>query len=261
MRERIGRGTGWLLGLAAGVAAACNSTTSPPQIDQPPPPPSPPPCSAAPSPDGVLPSLESPARGTVTDGQIVAQLCEGGALAYIQRTTPTTSPPNQLQLLMITATADLTSDFHIALPAEATRLELSATIDIDTPQPTDYTDGSTCGQIVLCAIFPVPASLHCPAMLESDVCPPGCMFSGTSCVPVEPAACYEAGKYNCNGGEGTGSWGLKLSSVEPYAGPDGGNSGDGLFVAHGSLGATLTNYAPDGDGGVTLSAVKMSLTF
>ncbi len=66
---------------------------------------------------------------------------------------------------------------------------------------------------------------------------------------------------NCNGGEGTGSWGLKLSSVEPYAGPDGGNSGDGLFVAHGSLGATLTNYAPDGDGGVTLSAVKMSLTF
>ena len=225
----------WTLVLASALATGCNSQPASTPGGEPSR------CTAAPLGDYViLPDLGSPARGSVAGSEIAGLLCDGGASAYMERTSATTSPPNQLDFLIDSYTSDPASNFQIALPTGATRLQLSVTIGPSAAQPGIYTEGNACGLISLCAIMP-PTLTPADCSTTADVCPPGCTRE-SNCVPAEPAICYEADTNPiCNGaiGSGQGSWRLTLSSVEPYTGSDGGVPGYEIFVTHGSLDASL----------------------
>jgi hypothetical protein len=223
-------------------------------------------CNAAPlSSDVVLPDLASPARGSVTGSEVVARLCDGGASAYMQRTSPTTSPPNQLEMIIGSYSADPKLDYNIALPTGATQLQLTVVIGPSAAQAGTYTESNACGFITLCASMPpIPTSVDCT--IKTDVCPPGCVRGASGCVPVEPATCWQANTNPyCSGYGGPaihaeGSWRLTLSSVEPYTGSGIDTSGYELFVTHGSLDATLVKV-DTGSGATPASNASLSLTF
>lgn len=262
MRQLIFRRRVWLLVLASAFAAACSRQLAPMQTELPAP------CNAAPLADDVLiPDVLSPANGSVTGSDVVARLCDGGASAYLQRTSPTTSPPSQLFVNISSDTVDRTRDFQIAFPADATRLQLGVNVGLNAAQPGVYTEGDTCGSIQVCAIFPAPTSVHCPVTPQDDMCPPGCAGLPPTCAPAEPATCYLANTNpSCNGGTSSaqGSWQLTLSSVEPYTGPESVAPGYDLFVIHGSLDATLVKIdsGSDVDAGATrTSTASLSLRF
>ncbi len=261
MRGLMVRRLGWLVAMASAFGAACSSRLVTTQTEA-----LPPPCSA-PLPDGgVLPNLTSPVHGSVTGSEVVATLCNGGASAYLERTAATVTPPDKLLVFIDSETVDPTRDFKIALPTAATRLQLAVNVGVSAAQPGTYTEAGECGDIILCAVMPPPASVQCPTTPQSDTCPPGCMFVGSlPCVPSEPTTCYEAATGStCNGGGppggARGSWHLTLSSVEPYDGPDSAAPNDGLFVIHGSLDATLLKIV-DGASSAGASQVNLSLSF
>lgn len=251
------------MALVSMFGAACNSQTTTTTQTEPPAS-----CMAPESDGGLVPGLLSPAQGTVTGSEVVARLCEGGASAYLQRTTPTTVPPDQLLVWISESSVDPARDFQIALPVGATRLSLSATIGLAGAQPGTFTESSACGGVTLCAVFPPTTSVSC-GPLTSDVCPPGCTISGNNCVPIEPATCYEAGNATaCWGGTGSGpgAWRLTVSSVDPYTVPDGGNPDQEFFVIHGRLDATLVKEVNSTPGAVDANApppitTSLSLTF
>jgi hypothetical protein len=252
-----------MLVLASGVAPACGGGSSPPQQTT-----LPAACTAGPlSSNVVLPDLGSPASGSVIGSELTARLCDGGASAYLQRTSATTSPPNQLQLNINSETADPSTNYTIALPTDATRLDLAVVLDPGAAQPGTYTDSSgTCGFIDLCAFFPVPASMNC-ATSGNDTCAPGCTFDSslTTCVPLEPETCWRASTATCDGGVGPAagsSWRLTLSSVDPYtpsANVD--TSGYELWVTHGSLDATLVKLDDTGAIATPTNTATLSLSF
>jgi hypothetical protein len=217
----------------------------------------------------VLPDLGSPAQGSVTGSEVTARLCNGGASAYLQRTSATTSPPNQLQLNINSETADPSMDFSYALPTDATRLELAVVLGPSAAQPGTYTDTSgTCGFVDVCAYFPAPASLQC-AVSGGDVCTPGCTFaanSSTTCVPLEPVTCWRASTATCDGGVGSvagSSWRLTLSSVDPYTPASNvDTSGYELWTTHGTLEATLVEFADaSGASADPTNTATLSLSF
>jgi len=265
MRELMFRRWLWGLAAAAVFAAACGSSQlSPPQTELPAP------CNAPPlSGDVVIPSVLSPANGSVTGAEVVARLCDGGASAYLQRTSSTTSPPNRVFVSISSATVDRTRDFQIASPAGATRLQLGVSVGLDAAQPGVYTEGDTCGSVQVCAIFPPPASVQCPPVTGGDICPPGCMGSSPPfCAPTEPATCYLANTNtdpSCTGSvsNAQGAWHLTLSSVESYTGPESVDPDYDLFVIHGSLDATLVKIDTGGaaTAGVGTSTASLSLRF
>src|SRR5262245_39134749 len=215
----------WMVVLASGFAAACSSQLTPAESGLPAT------CTAGPLRDDLaLPALGSAANGSVTGSEIVARLCDGGASAFMQRTSPTTSPPNELVAVIGSYTADPRRDFQIALPADATRLQLSAIIGPSAAQAGTYTEGNACGDITLCAVMPPSTSVDCSAATpvgDTDTCPPGCTATpSNTCIPAEPTICYEANTVpSCYGGalSAKGSWQLTLSSVAPYTGADSSN--------------------------------------
>jgi hypothetical protein len=259
MRERILRRGLCGIALVSMFGAACNSQTTTTQTE-------PPPSCTAPSSDGGLrPGDWSSGLGTVTGTELVARLCEGGAIVSLGRTTPPPSPPSQLLMDIIESPIDPTRDSQIALPVGATRLLIVASLGV-ADAPGTFTESSGCGGIVLCAIFPPPATVTC--RLDIDVCSPGCIFSGSTCVPLEPATCYEANSAtSCGGGaqHADGSWRLTLSSVDRSTSPDSGTSDQDVFVAHGRLDATLVKIV-NATNGVDANAppaitTSLSLTF
>jgi hypothetical protein len=129
MREAIWQQLSWLVAMASVLAVGCSSQTATTAID-------PPPSCSSPLPDGgFLPNLISPAHGSVTGSQIVATLCNGGAAAYLERTAATVTPPNKLLMIITSESVDPRRDFQIALPADATRLQLAATLGVSAAQP------------------------------------------------------------------------------------------------------------------------------
>jgi hypothetical protein len=166
------------------------------------------------------------------------------------------------------ATVDPTSDFQFAAPANVTRGELAVLVGVGAAQPGTYTESGTCGDISVCVVLPVPASVSCPSVLQSDICPPGCMGVGSgTCVPAEPTVCYEASAAtDCAGGSSggaRGSWSLQLTSVEPFASPGGGAGDVTFFTSHGSLTATLVeipgspSIGTSSDGGPPTATLKL----
>jgi hypothetical protein len=255
MNRRIIRRRVWTVVLASGLASACNGEP-PPQTALPAA------CTAAPlSSDVVLPDSLSPAQGSVSGSEVLARLCDGGASAHMQRNSATNNPPDQLELSIDSYSADPSTDFNIALPTDATRLQFSAIIGPSAAQAGTYTEtSSTCGNIYVCAILPAPTGVSCA--LEGDVCSPGCEGSGTTCVPIEPATCWQANTSSCLGGASAvaGSWRLTLSSVEPYTSSNN-TSGDELWVTHGSLDATLVKVDSSGAIATPTSTATLSLNF
>jgi hypothetical protein len=225
------------------------------------------PCSA-PRGDFGLPGLFSPAQGSVIGSEVVARLCTDGASARLERIDPIVSPMMDVRLVIAQATVDPARDFQIALPADSSRFTLLGSISMSGAHAGTYTEAAGCGDIVVCTLFPPPASVHCPETPGSDVCGAGCSL-GSTCAPTEPAICYEAftdrscGDTQRSGSRGT--WRLTLSSVEPYGSPDAGDQSTNLFVVHGSLDATLAkvldgSWAIGKDPGAP-STVDVSLTF
>jgi hypothetical protein len=155
-------------------------------------------------------------------------------------------------------------DFNIAFPTDATRLQFSAIIGPSAAQAGTYTEtSSTCGNIYVCAILPASTSVTCGSY-SGDVCPSGCTGNGTTCVPIEPASCWQANGVSCGGGASAlgGSWRLTLSSVDPYT-PSSNvdTSGYELWVAHGSLDATLVKVDDSGAVATPTDTATLSLSF
>ena len=247
-----------VLALASGVA--CNSTSSPdPRPSQT--------CTAASLEGGIEPPSSS-AEGTFVGSDVAAALCRGGAEARLEHTSASASL-TPLFVAIHQATVDPASDFQFAAPANATRGQLAVVVGVGAAQPGTYTDSGTCGEISVCVVLPVPASVSCPSVLQSDVCPPGCQLVGSgTCVPAEPTVCYEAiAGTDCAGGSSggpRGSWSLRLTSVEPFASPDGAAGDVTFFTSHGSLTATLVeipslpSIGTSNDGGPPTATLKLA---
>jgi hypothetical protein len=246
-----------LLALASG--AACNSTSS---SDRQPPAP----CTAASADGGIAPPSSS-AEGTFVGSDVAAALCIGGAEVRLEHTSAAASL-TPLFLAIHQATVDPATDFQFAAPANATRGELAVVVSVGAAQPGTYTESGTCGDISVCVVLPVPASVSCPSVLQGDVCPPGCAVVGPGfCAAVEPTVCYEAiAATDCAGGSfggPRGSWSLQLTSVEPFPTLAGGSGDVTFFTSHGSLTATLVeipgspSIGTSSDGGPPTATLKL----
>jgi hypothetical protein len=258
MRDLLLRRVGGLLVWTWVFATACSSTQA--TVDLPPA------CTAPALGPGIL-TGGSAANGSVTGADVVAALCQNGALAQLIRQQIQAPPlPARVSLLIESQAMDPTKAFQVVRPADATHLLLMATFSISAAQPGVYTEADACGGLSLCVSQRVPASLHCPTALQGDVCPPGCDVSTPgACAPVEPTTCYEANaSAACNAGvpsTSQGSWRLTLTSVEP--GISGNGAGDPEFlVPHGTMDATLVKMADGASTGAgDQSTLQLSLSF
>lgn len=260
MRDLLLRRVGGLLVWTWAFATACSSTQA--TVDLPPA------CTAPALDPGILAGA-SRVHGSVAGADVVATLCPNGALAQLIRQQDQDPPlPARVVLLIESQAMDPTKVFQVVRPGDATRLLLNATLRISAALPGVYTEAATCGGLTLCVTQRVPASLHCPTVVQGDVCPPGCYVSTPgACAPLEPTTCYEANaSAACNAASPStsqGSWQLTLTSVEPGSSEIA--AGDPEFlVPHGTVEATLVKMADGagtGAGGDDQSTLQLSLSF
>jgi hypothetical protein len=195
---------------------------------------------------------DSPVYGTFAGPNVDVLVCDGGVFSYLFVPTGSTSP--YIELFHEDLAAAHSARFSIRQPQNVASVDFSALLGVSSTTPGTYTSVQTCGSIVLCLNFPIPAGLDCSTDAGLD-CPPGCTlegpFSGPTCVPVQPSTCYVAqGSSDCVSGTQTpmGSWQLTLNSIILFSKATG-------YVTHGSLTATMV-----GDQDAT-DAFSLSLEF
>jgi hypothetical protein len=218
------------------------------------------PACTAEAPDGglVLPAYGTPAYGSFAGPELSGNLCVGGAVAYLERTSSSRTTSGQLVLIINTFSANT---FHVTDPADATGAGLSILAGVSAATPGTYPSNASCGSIAFCVDLPVPSWVECGDAAAPTTCPPGCSLfgpvSGPTCTPTTPEDCYVSQAVNdCAYGtqSPTGSWTVTLTSVQPYDAE--GSDSDADYVVHGTFLASM--IAAGDDAGPRTASLSLS---
>ena len=188
----------------------------------------------------VLPP-DVPGHGTFTGPNVDVLVCEGGIIVQHFGTTHFTTPYVQWFENNIDVAAS--GSFSVRKPQNVQGAGFTALLEMNSNAAGTYTSAETCGNVIVCFYFPIPAGLDCSTDAGFE-CPPGCELVGPSfdltCMPMQPEICYSAqGSSNCDETQDpVGSWQLTLTSISPAPVLSGSVS---WYLSHGSLTATMVS--------------------
>jgi hypothetical protein len=200
----------------------------------------------------VLPP-DIPGHGTFTGPNVDVLVCDGGIIVQHYGTTHFATPYVQSFDNNVVASGS----FSIREPQNVQGADFTTLLGMNSNTTGTYTSAETCGNVILCFYFPIPAGLDCSTHAGFE-CPPGCELVGPSfdltCMPMQPEICYSAqGSSNCyETQDPVGSWQLTLTSISPAPVLSGFVS---WYLTHGSLTATMVSEHDASD------TVSLSLEF
>jgi hypothetical protein len=215
-------------------------------------------CPFPPQPDGSPGSDQIFASGSATGSGLSASFCNAGIqIAGYQ---------GGRVVFNLDSTTSV-SQTTLSLPAGAVSVSLTGAIDIGSPAAGVYksSDSMRCGTLTLSYGKLVAPAQTCGAPDAGNYCSSGCTVSyfcadaaaQPCCVPLANTFVYQAAAAtSCTQGPQAveGSWTLTLTSVTSF-GDASSQYGEELYVAHGTLSATLKGTAD------TTSTANLSLTF
>ena len=182
-----------------------------------------------------------PGHGTFTGPNVDVLVCDGGIIVQHFGTTHFTTPYVQWFENNIDVAAS--GSFSVRKPQNVQGAGFTALLGMNSNAAGTYTSAETCGNVIVCFYFPIPAGLDCSTDAGFE-CPPGCELVGPSfdltCMPMQPEICYSAqGSSNCDETQDpVGSWQLTLTSISPAPVLSGSVS---WYLSHGSLTATMVS--------------------
>lgn len=225
--------------------------------------------------NGIGPA-ESAASGTLVGSAVNCSLCSLGAVVIVQ-TRQYGDPPIVDYTLSLSSQAG--GEGTCTIPSDSSNATFStfnAGIQLNGIQPGTYsssqsTSSTSCTSIELYYTLPSPSITDCQGAVGPN-CPFGCEVRScedTGADASELCPCLPAGApsvgYTVLGpscfAAAVGSWQVVLTSVVPYAGNAGLQTGTVAYTVHGSVIADLIAGSTDGGGPPEGDQATLSLTF